>query len=144
MTRCSWAACTAPARRQDDDGHWHCPPHWEQHLAFAEEDEIRSRLATRTKADPKVCSQQRIRDVQTCVALGMDTNEIAQHLGLHDSYVRDLRRQGGVAPEPRQAACGTRSGYERHRERGEEVCAPCADARRKYDKERYGRRRRAA
>jgi hypothetical protein len=47
--------------------------------------------------------------------------------------VGDLRKANGIRLI---AECGTRSGYNRHRDRGEEVCEPCREAIRKESRKR--------
>ena len=54
---------------------------------------------------------------------------------------------GGLTPDQRRqlerpirhvARCGTTSGYERHREKGEPACSDCRDAKRAYTARRRG------
>ena len=131
MTRCSWAACTTGALHQDEQGHWHCAPHWRDHLAFALEEEVPARISPSTRES-----------VVTLVGQGYRNAAIAAMAGVTISRVNQIRREEGITDRPRIAVCGTRSGFQRHRQDSTPPCEPCALVEREYQRQ-YDRERRA-
>lgn len=129
---CSWAACQQPGAEFEDDA-WHCAEHWLMHLAFERED----REPTRRQKYEDTRSR-----VEALIRDGHRNGSIAQQLGLDISTVYYHRRRVGLVVKQRVAACGTRAGFMRHRDRDETPCAACREAERAYQRERYQRRKR--
>lgn len=48
--------------------------------------------------------------------------------GMSEAQRDEIRRQRGWIKPQKPAECGTESGARRHRNRGEPICPPCADA----------------
>ena len=65
----------------------------------------------------------------------------ARSRGLCPSHYQKIRREGGIENYPRMrgggegSGCGTMAGSQRHRVRGEEVCAECRVAAARYMRE---------
>lgn len=94
MTRCDWAACTAPATQYDGEFH-HCTQHYRDHLAFEREDS--GRLA---KYDPKRDTRRQVVGLHRD---GYGTRQIAAALGVTANRVNAIKRAVGIADE-RQAS----------------------------------------
>jgi hypothetical protein len=123
---CQWAACGRLAAVMED-GYYHCARHLRDH---------RDQRDHVTRDTP-------LRELLPALhAQGLTDAQVVAQTGYDASYVRNLRCQLGLAANvPVPDGCGTRSAAERHKAKGEPVCAACKAAERIYYRDRARNRR---
>lgn len=132
MTWCAYAACHQPAT-DHADGWDFCRPHLYAHRKLA-------KLDATTDRENDLKAQRRVEAYRRGQVLrmwrkGMQDVQIARSLHLSSTRVGQIRRDIGLQPNRRAAECGTRSGYQRHRNHGEKPCEQCRQAQSDYDRE---------
>lgn len=136
MTWCSYAACHEPAAGRAE-GWDFCRPHLRAH-----EQDTRPEPAPHghwqiDAAARRKLANYRRSQIARLWRKGWTDAQIGRSLGLTRNYVGTVRRSLGLAGQVRTAECGTRSGYQRHRQHGEAVCDDCRQAQRDYDRVRW-------
>lgn len=132
MNLCDYATCRRPGAHQRD-GWAFCAVHLREHLAH---DGVPDRTA--------LSGDVRREQISALWSRGLNDSQIAEQLDLTRNYVGVVRRALGLPARFKQAACGTRSGYNRHRDAGEQPCDRCAAAQRQYDAAYYRQRQASA
>lgn len=136
---CSYAACSLPGWHQD--GEWlFCTQHVGEHEALMAAD---GELVKATDVQ-RFTPEARRKQIGQLIDRGLGTAEIAAALGLTYHSVRIYRRELKRPQDLPAAQCGTRTGKQRHKARGEAICEPCVEADRAYFAERYRQRRKVA
>lgn len=130
MTWCDYAACHNPAQHRAD-GWAFCTPHLRAHQQDGRADD-RAEQALDFAARRRLAAYRR-GQIARLWRKGWNDTQIGRSLGITRNHVGMIRRSLGLPGHVRVAACGTRAGAQRHRDRKEPLCDGCRRADREYD-----------